>query len=429
MKKLTVAKLTTAVLIVALLLVPPLTNQAKKSSNGIENPGALRSFLQALSASRSGRRLEPVRIMHFGDSHVAGDILTREIRERFQREFGDGGAGFIVPRNPMATRRSGVESGATEGWVIEGIGGRYTDDNIYGPAGISLSTQRPGERAWLQADCNHFEVYFVRQPGGGRIDIGINGSSVLDGPLDLVSRRSSVDFLSFDTPDDGPHRIEVRTLSPNRVRILGIVAEHISPGVSYDVFGINGARASRILNWNQPALVEAIDGRKPDLIMLAYGTNEVTDADWMPESYQNELGEILHRLHVAAPNASILVFAPPDRSDLRLNKRLPQLVNAERRAAFENGAAFWSAYDAMGGAGSMNAWVRQGLAQPDHVHLTTQGYTRLADKFFTDVIKLWRNTYPTSTSCGKPQSQTAPALNTPLRLSCPVAVGPTLINS
>ena len=29
--------------------------------------------------------------MHFGDSHVAADVLTREIRDRFQNEFGDGG--------------------------------------------------------------------------------------------------------------------------------------------------------------------------------------------------------------------------------------------------------------------------------------------------------------------------------------------------
>jgi lysophospholipase L1-like esterase len=398
MTKTHLTKLIAALLAITFLFSPPYARQAKKTlsefSTKIENPGALRNFLAALSASRSGRRLEPVRIMHFGDSHVAADILTREIRERFQREFGDGGPGFIVPRNPMAVRRTGVYSGASEGWVIEGIGGRYVADNIYGPAGISLSTQRSGERAWLEADCNHFEVYLVRQPGGGRVDVGINGSSVIDEPVNLAASHSSIEFLSFDTPDDGPHRLEVQSLNAGRVRLLGIVAEHISPGVSYDVFGINGARASRILNWNQPALAEAIDGRKPDLLILAYGTNELTDADWTPSDYQNEVGEILRRLRKAAPGASFLVFAPPDRSDLRLNSRLPQLIKAERRAAIENGAAFWSAYEAMGGAGSMNNWVRQGLAQPDRVHLTTAGYTRLADKFFADVMKLWRQLSP-----------------------------------
>src|SRR5215813_3569433 len=172
MTKQNLVRLTCTILVV-ILLVFPYSSQTNKTLNKtrLENLQALRNFLAALSESRAGRRLEPVRIMHFGDSHVAADILTREIRERFQAEFGDGGPGFIVPRNPMATRRRGVDSGATEGWVIEGIGGRYVADNIYGPAGISLATQRAGERAWLEADCNHFEVYFVGQAGAGRIDV------------------------------------------------------------------------------------------------------------------------------------------------------------------------------------------------------------------------------------------------------------------
>src|SRR6476659_7407348 len=66
----------------------------------IENIAALEKFFQALATSQTKQRIDPVRIMHFGDSHVAADVLTREIRERFQADFGDGGVGFIVPRNP-----------------------------------------------------------------------------------------------------------------------------------------------------------------------------------------------------------------------------------------------------------------------------------------------------------------------------------------
>src|ERR1043166_2741750 len=79
----------------------------------IENPSALANFFSALSQTHSGARIEPVRVMHFGDSHVAADILTGEIRRNFQDQFGDGGAGYIVPGNPMSTRRRGVSSGTT----------------------------------------------------------------------------------------------------------------------------------------------------------------------------------------------------------------------------------------------------------------------------------------------------------------------------
>jgi hypothetical protein len=121
----------------------PITTQTKPRSrveSEIENAAGLASFFRALTAIKSGRRLEPVRIMHFGDSHTAADILTGQIRRKFQAEFGNGGSGFIVPRNPMTTRRRGVSSGATGGWIIEGIGGRVPADRILGPAGIALST-------------------------------------------------------------------------------------------------------------------------------------------------------------------------------------------------------------------------------------------------------------------------------------------------
>jgi len=83
----------------------------------------------------------------------------------------------------MTTRRRGVVSGATAGWIIEGIGGRVPADRILGPAGISLSTSAVNERAWLETSANHFEVYYLRQSGGGRIDISVDGKSV---PCTLV---------------------------------------------------------------------------------------------------------------------------------------------------------------------------------------------------------------------------------------------------
>jgi len=355
-------------------------------SNRIENTEALEKFFQTLATAQSKQRIDPVRIMHFGDSHVAADVLTREIRERFQAEFGDGGAGFIVPRNPMATKRRGISSGFTDGWVVEGIGGKYSVDGIYGPAGINLATSDPGERAWLEASGNHFEVYFARQPDGGKVEITVDGVDALEEPLLLNSRLPKLNSIAIDLPDDAPHRLEVRTLSPGRVRLLGIVAEHLSGGVSYDVFGINGAKANRILSWNEPALTAAIKARDPNLIILAYGTNELTDGTWTGTSYESLLAEILQLFHKAAPNASIIVFAPPDRGDLPLSVRLREIISAERRAALENGAAFWSAFEAMGGAGSMQKWVGLGLAQPDRVHLTAPGYAKLADMFYEDLL-------------------------------------------
>jgi hypothetical protein len=139
-------------LIASILFMPaysPLATQARVA-NRVENPAGLENFFRALTQTKAGRRIEPVRVMHYGDSHTAADILTAEIRRAFQRDFGDGGAGYISARNPFSTRRRGVETGTSSGWVIDGVGNTGSNDGLYGLSGFSITTTRAGESAWLE---------------------------------------------------------------------------------------------------------------------------------------------------------------------------------------------------------------------------------------------------------------------------------------
>lgn len=164
--------------------------------------------------------------------------------------------------------------------------------------------------------------------------------------------------------------------------------------VVYQVFGKNGMRARQLLAWMSSWTardVADLAALAPDLIVIAYGTNEVTDADWSVDSYARLMAEIVNRLRRIAPRAAVLILAPPDREVNRgagwqFAARMPQLLDAERRAALSVGAAFWNACDAMGGLGSMSLWVMGGLGQPDHVHLTRDGYTRLGQMLYYDFV-------------------------------------------
>jgi lysophospholipase L1-like esterase len=241
--------------------ITPSNSQQARGVRGIENAAALGSFYEALADIKSGRRTEPIRIAHYGDSHTAANILTAEVRRSFERDLSDG-------REPLMQSRS---------------------------------------------------------------------------------------------------------------RVI------------YDVLGINGARAVRLLSWNESSFATSVERRNPDLIILAYGTNEVTDNNWSVESYQRMFVSILRRFRRAAPHASILIFGPPDRAVRAVGgwqsaSRMTALLEAQRRASIEMGAGFWSSYAAMGGAGSMNAWVARGLGQRDHVHLTAPGYIKLGDMFYDDLL-------------------------------------------
>src|ERR1700682_5498095 len=108
----------TVALLLTFLSCVSLPAIAQTPRRGIENPAALSSFFKALDDMKNGRRIEPVRVAHYGDSHTAADILTADIRRQFQRDFGDGGPGYMIARNPFSTPRRGVISGATTGWSI-----------------------------------------------------------------------------------------------------------------------------------------------------------------------------------------------------------------------------------------------------------------------------------------------------------------------
>ncbi len=168
--------------------------------------------------------------------------------------------------------------------------------------------------------------------------------------------------------------------------------------VSYEQQGINGARATKPLGWNWKLIKAEFAKAPPSLIVIAYGTNEAGDADLDLNSYKEIYSQLLLRFKVAAPEASLLVMAPPDRAIFRNGKWrtfkiLPALIQVQKEAAFENGAAFWNQFEAMGGPGAINRWSQYSpkLAQNDRVHLTLAGYQLIANSFYEALINSYEN--------------------------------------
>lgn len=162
-------------------------------------------------------------------------------------------------------------------------------------------------------------------------------------------------------------------------------------GVSLYILGVNGMRARQLESWSDRLFRKNVTNYNPDLIILAYGTNEVTDPDWSFDSYKNLFVRIIRRFRKAAPRASILVIGAPDRMVVEGGvwipaRNMPALIEAQRQAAISEGAAFWNASAAMGGEGSISKWFLRGLAQKDRAHLTPTGYAVLADLFYRDFV-------------------------------------------
>jgi hypothetical protein len=65
---------------------------------------------------------------------------------------------------------------------------------------------------------------------------------------------------------------------------------------------------------------------------------------------------------------------------------IPLIVGEQRKVAAELGCAFYSAFDAMGGRGSMAAWVRKGFGAGDFTHPTSWGAEQLGKWIYSALM-------------------------------------------
>ena len=162
--------------------------------------------LRSLATQRSGK----VRVLHFGDSHIAADNETAVVRSSLQSRFGDGGPGLVLPWKGPRPYTVSYTYGNTYGW--ERIHPAYASPvEDVGLALSYLEAHSPHQRVWIEATGSEFRVDFVAQPGGGDVQFLMDGAA-------LGQRRMSADSPRMQTArfhasgPDAPHRFEIRTL-------------------------------------------------------------------------------------------------------------------------------------------------------------------------------------------------------------------------
>jgi lysophospholipase L1-like esterase len=369
-----------------------------------ESSGAASGGLQASSPEENAT----VRALQFGDSHTAADLFSGELRARLQAHFGDGGLGFQYPGHPFAGYRlAGSSRSQTSGWFTEGNKFTQLGDGDLGLGGIGISTQRPGESISLSTTCTNMQVQYLRQPGGGRLRFSDNGVFVSN--IDTSGAETGGEAAGASAAGStgagtmsyacipGLHSFELTTLDRAPVRLLGLVTEQ--PGITYECLGINGAVAPLMLRWNQQIFADYLRQRDPNLIVLAYGTNEAASGPSHNEDYVYQFNRLIQTLHRVVPNAAVLVLGPYDRatrvgrgrhSSWQTYYGTDRIIADQKEACRLYGCAFYDERARMGGPGAMLRWASSGLAQPDHTHLTGAGYRVLADALYADLMSAYK---------------------------------------
>ncbi|HMI19986.1 MAG TPA: GDSL-type esterase/lipase family protein [Sphingomonas sp.] len=294
---------------------------ALSAGSGLSNGDTLRPFFAKLT--HAGTR--PVHILQIGDSHTAGDAITGAWRDLLQQKYGSAGRGVLPPGRPYdgyITR--GVTVTMSPGWKIASdFGATWSMPSP--PLGLSaftLTSFTDGATMALLADPNEafdrFTVCAIMRPGAGS--------------LTLHAGTESATF-DLNSPTERPECRTMKLASPATTADLSVAggpATLTSWATFRDAGGVVlsnlGVVGSQLIHWartDDAVLTEELTNYRPDLIVVAFGTNEGFSPRVNDFEYEVTLRTQIGRIRRLAGNVPILVLGAPDalsrRAEMRAN--------------------------------------------------------------------------------------------------------------
>jgi lysophospholipase L1-like esterase len=397
----------------------PDTTRARRPT--VANLGGLDSFLAALRQTKATG--SPTRIAYFGDSMIEGDLVTGDLRNSLQTEFGGTGVGFVPINSVTAAFRATIHQSYSPDWYEYNL----VSDKLPAacPLGISGHAFLPREllksansgvvpdTSWVQfqasrqfAPLRRFtEAHLFYGPGASQDEVLVttDGHRV---PHTLPGTAAVNELVLKPGTPARAMRLAFATHGP-----VCRVSFESPQGVTLDNFsfrGNSGMSLTRIPVAQLAAFGKVLDYR---LIILHYGVNVAHASVKDYSFYERAMTRVVDRMQRAFPNASILIIGMSDKSsridgEFVTDPSVPRLLAAQQRLARRNHAAFWNLFDAMGGENSMVGWVenKPALANHDYTHVNSRGAHKIAELLSTYLMAQYA--HPTAAS---PKPTAAPA--------------------
>lgn len=352
--------------------------------------GGMHHFYQQLSRIKELNR--PVRIAYFGDSFVEGDILSADLREQLQTQFGGNGVGWVDCASQINGFRQTVRhsfEGLCEYEVVkhpfntqvQSIAQRYfTIDGNRATFVYQGSKSRKHLSNWQKA------TFFFRTQDSMTVATKMNGDTMVydelygDGRLQtFVKRHPSMHKIIYS----------VSAASP-KTFLYGVALES-NEGVIVDNFSMRGSSGVPLGNIPSAVLREFAAQRPYDLIIFHFGLNVANEKVRNYKAYAHQMGAVIRRFKAAYPQTSILVVSMTDRDQRSMEgihtmAGVESLVGYQQIMAANEQVAFFNLFQAMGGRESMKTLVDKGLANKDYTHISHAGGRRLATYLVKSIL-------------------------------------------
>jgi len=356
------------------------------------NTEQLQFFFDAVKKAKS----KTVHVAHYGDSMVWGDIISEDLREIFQKQFGGKGIGFLSFSSDDVSVRQTVRQKYSSDWDFATL---FTRNDKRYEIGISGTAAVSKGSNWVEYDFTNerassssfseFTVYSLNKKSSSKISYEISSGEKKyltlpqsDG-LSLVSEKlnhstKKIKFSVGDSPD---------------IYFYGINFES-GNGVYVDNFPIRGNSGVSLQDISENIYKQFDAELNYKLIILNFGVNAIgVNGLW----YEKQMGKVIERLKRIFPETSILIVSTADRaikkgSSFQTDEKIIELVDIQKKIALKNKVAFWNMYEAMGGKNSMVKWVDNSPSYglKDYVHFTSLGGKRIAELLFEAMQNLMK---------------------------------------
>lgn len=369
-------------------LSTPVILQGKKTPI-TGNTKQLINFFEAIKLAKT----KSVRIAHFGDSAIEGDLITADMRETLQSKFGGNGVGWLgVISQDITFRLTTKHSFSTGNWESASL---YTNNPNKLPLGISGEANIPKGNAWVQYETTPMRRYLKDFSTVKLYYTNAKASSVnyyFDGGAKQIAALKPGAGLQelVLKPAGKAKKIKIEFPVTDQAIFYGATLEN-DPGVYVDNFPLRGNSGVDLQQLDVKTLKEFAKYLDYKLIILEFGLNiagNKADYSW----YEREMVKVINNFQAAFPKASIVLVSVHDRSmkkgsDFVTDPSILRLIESQKNIAKTTDVAFWSLFDAMGGQNSMSGWVNANppMAFKDYIHFNDQGAKKVA-QLFTDAL-------------------------------------------
>jgi lysophospholipase L1-like esterase len=337
-----------------------------------------------------------IRILHIGDSHIQADYVSGQIRKRFhEMAWGlNGGRGFVFPVSMAKSNNPwNYKVNYSGHWQYV----KNTQDTHalpIGIAGYTLYTKSDSSRIEISFPCSEYPKYDFNQ-----MQIFHN----MDTANWEIRWHDSTEFVEIkhDFMTGSSHfffenlhdtvRIDIIKKNENCDAFVfhGICLENNDQGIIYHSVGVNGAEVE---SWLKSELLpQHIQALKPDLIIIALGTNDSYTSRFDSVKFEQNLRMLVSEIYKCSPDATLLWVSPGDNYRYRryLNYSTEKANRVILRTGKELNFIVWNFYDIMGELNAIMNWHYAGLTARDKLHFNKQGYILQGNLLFNAILKAY----------------------------------------